>query len=165
MRQFLDGLAEATGVEFDPDNPDQLIGRLGTVARFVGATLRDTANPTILKAGYKHNVIPQTAEAYVDSRFIRKQDLPRIIGLRVETPVKSQQTVMWTDLAVTSDDRRQLSITVQPDASLADGACVVQTGSGTLEIGVDAQLEAFRRAVADHPAAAGPRAAAAAGAP
>jgi len=55
--------------------------------------------------------IPQ---AYVDSRFIRKQDLPRIIGLRVETPVKSQQTVMWTDLAVTSDDRRQLSITVQP---------------------------------------------------
>ena len=53
-------------------------------------------------------------QAYVDSRFIRKADLSRIIGLRVETPVKPQQTVMWTDLAVTSDDRRQLSITVQP---------------------------------------------------
>ncbi|CAN5924144.1 Flp pilus assembly protein CpaB [soil metagenome] len=55
--------------------------------------------------------IPQ---AYVDSRAIRKSDLARIIGLRVDTSVKPQQTVLWTDLAVTSDDRRQLSITVQP---------------------------------------------------
>jgi acetylornithine deacetylase/succinyl-diaminopimelate desuccinylase-like protein len=70
VREFLDGLSAATGVTFDPDNPEQLIGRLGTMARFVGATLRDTANPTILKAGYKHNVIPQAAEAYVDGRFL-----------------------------------------------------------------------------------------------
>lgn len=70
VREFLDGLSEATGVAFDPNNPEELIGRLGTMARFVGATLRDTANPTILKAGYKHNVIPQTAEAYVDGRFL-----------------------------------------------------------------------------------------------
>jgi pilus assembly protein CpaB len=56
-------------------------------------------------------MVPQ---AYVDSRFIRKSDLQRIIGLHVETPVKPQQTMMWTDLAVTSDDHRQLSITVQP---------------------------------------------------
>jgi acetylornithine deacetylase/succinyl-diaminopimelate desuccinylase-like protein len=70
VRQFLDGLTEATGVEFDPDHPDELLGRLGTMARFVGATLQDTANPTLLKAGYKHNVIPQTAEAFVDCRFL-----------------------------------------------------------------------------------------------
>src|SRR4029078_11381124 len=70
VREFLDGLSEATGVAFDPDNPEELIGRLGTMARFVGATLRDTANPTIPKAGYKHNVIPQAAEAYVDGRFL-----------------------------------------------------------------------------------------------
>ena len=57
-------------MEFDPDNPDELLGRLGTMARFVGATLRDTANPTMLKAGYKHNVIPQSAEAFIDSRFL-----------------------------------------------------------------------------------------------
>jgi acetylornithine deacetylase/succinyl-diaminopimelate desuccinylase-like protein len=70
VRRFLDGLTEATGVAFDPDNPDELLGRLGTMARFVGATLQDTANPTMLKAGYKHNVIPQSAEAFVDSRFL-----------------------------------------------------------------------------------------------
>lgn len=33
------------------------------------------------------------------------------------------------------------------DTALADGACVLQTPSGSLEIGVEAQIEAFRRAV------------------
>ncbi len=70
VRQLVDGLGEATGIDFDESNPSELLGRLGTMAFFVGATLRDTANPTILKAGYKHNVIPQTAEAYVDCRFL-----------------------------------------------------------------------------------------------
>jgi type III secretion protein L len=40
-----------------------------------------------------------------------------------------------------------LAAAVSPDPALADGQCVVSTASGTLEIGVDAQLEAFRRAV------------------
>ena len=52
-RQFLDGVTELTGVEFDPDNPEILLKELGTVARFVGATLQNTSNPTVLKAGYK----------------------------------------------------------------------------------------------------------------
>ncbi|MET0351952.1 MAG: type III secretion system stator protein SctL [Rhizobacter sp.] len=42
---------------------------------------------------------------------------------------------------------------VQADPSLADGVCTVRTASGSLEIGIDAQLEAFRRAVAKAPAA------------
>ena len=40
-----------------------------------------------------------------------------------------------------------LGAAVAADPALAEGACVVSTASGTLEIGVDAQLEAFRRAV------------------
>ena len=68
--EFLDGVADLLGVEFDPDDPEVLLARLGSVARFVGATLRDTANPTILRAGYKHNVVPGSAEAYVDARFL-----------------------------------------------------------------------------------------------
>lgn len=36
---------------------------------------------------------------------------------------------------------------VVADASLPDQACVLQTPSGTLQIGVDAQVEAFRAAV------------------
>src|SRR6478735_10304410 len=53
-RQFLDGVTELTGVEFDPDNPELLLKELGTVARFVGATLQNTSNPTLLGGGYKH---------------------------------------------------------------------------------------------------------------
>lgn len=73
-RRFLDGVTELTGVEFDPENPEILLKELGTVARFVGATLQNTSNPTVLKAGYKDNVIPGTAEARVDTRTLPGQD-------------------------------------------------------------------------------------------
>lgn len=72
-RQFLDGVTELTGVEFDPDNPEILLKELGTVARFVGATLQNTSNPTLLSSGYKHNVIPESAEALVDCRTLPGQ--------------------------------------------------------------------------------------------
>ncbi len=36
----------------------------------VGATLTNTANPSVLAAGYKVNVVPQTATAQVDGRFL-----------------------------------------------------------------------------------------------
>ena len=73
-RQFLDGVTELTGVEFDADNPEILLKELGTVARFVGATLQNTSNPTVLKGGYKHNVIPGSAEALVDVRTLPGQE-------------------------------------------------------------------------------------------
>jgi acetylornithine deacetylase/succinyl-diaminopimelate desuccinylase-like protein len=70
VRRFLDEMSEALGIEFDPADPEPALAKLGTLARIVGATLRNTANPTMLKAGYKHNVIPQTAEAFLDCRFL-----------------------------------------------------------------------------------------------
>lgn len=70
VRAFLTEAGAAFGVEFDPDDPQQLLDTLGSVGRIVGATLRNTTNPTMLKAGYKHNVIPGRAEAYVDGRFL-----------------------------------------------------------------------------------------------
>lgn len=72
-RAFLDGVSEMTGVEFDEKNPQALLDQLGTVARFVGATLQNTANPTFLSGGYKANVIPATAEAMVDVRTLPGQ--------------------------------------------------------------------------------------------
>jgi acetylornithine deacetylase/succinyl-diaminopimelate desuccinylase-like protein len=36
----------------------------------VGAVVRNTANPTMLAAGYKANVIPSSAEAVIDARFL-----------------------------------------------------------------------------------------------
>src|SRR5579875_1079071 len=70
--QFLAAVGEETGHAFDIDSPDLegTIDKLGPVARIVKATLRDTANPTMLKAGYKANVVPAVAEAVVDCRVL-----------------------------------------------------------------------------------------------
>lgn len=72
-RAFLEGVSELTGVAFDEDNPQVLLDQLGTVARFVGATLQNTSNPSVLTAGYKQNVIPGTAEALIDVRTLPEQ--------------------------------------------------------------------------------------------
>jgi acetylornithine deacetylase/succinyl-diaminopimelate desuccinylase-like protein len=47
-----------------------VLGKLGPIAKMVGATLTNTANPTMLSAGYKVNVVPQVATAQVDGRFL-----------------------------------------------------------------------------------------------
>jgi acetylornithine deacetylase/succinyl-diaminopimelate desuccinylase-like protein len=70
--EFLVALSEETGLPFDPEAPDLagMMDKLGPVARMLKAILHDTANPTMLKAGYKANVIPATAEAVVDCRVL-----------------------------------------------------------------------------------------------
>jgi type III secretion protein L len=40
-----------------------------------------------------------------------------------------------------------MPISVSADPALPPGACVLQTASGTLDLGVEAQLDVFRRAV------------------
>ena len=70
---LLKGVSELTGLPYERDNPqliDNLLNALGSTARFVGATVRNTSNPTQLGAGYKANVIPRTANAVIDARFL-----------------------------------------------------------------------------------------------
>jgi acetylornithine deacetylase/succinyl-diaminopimelate desuccinylase-like protein len=79
VRQFLEALSEQLGVEIDLDSADReeidaLIARLGGLSVMIGATLSNTANPTMLDAGYKSNVIPGTATAIVDGRFLPGQE-------------------------------------------------------------------------------------------
>src|SRR4051794_4888572 len=73
MRAFLDAVSEAYGIEIDLDDPEAALGRLGSISRMIGAALRNTANPTVLTAGYKTNVVPGTASATVDGRFLHGQ--------------------------------------------------------------------------------------------
>ena len=81
---------ELTGLEFPEDDLEGAIAKIGPVARIVNATLRNTANPTMLRAGYKANVIPSTAEATVDCRVLPGQDdhfreeVARIVGDDIE---------------------------------------------------------------------------------
>ncbi|MEH0417258.1 M20/M25/M40 family metallo-hydrolase [Streptomyces sp. B21-083] len=63
-------LAAVYGVEPGLDDVDGLLTKLGPAARLVEATVRNSANPTMLNAGYKVNVVPGEAVAYVDGRFL-----------------------------------------------------------------------------------------------
>ena len=68
--KFWSKIAELTGDKYDPKNPRPLLKHIGEAARMLGATIQNTANPTMLNAGYKANVIPQEATAVVDGRFL-----------------------------------------------------------------------------------------------
>ena len=68
--RFLDELSDVYGVDLDTTDVEELLQRLGTLGFLVGATLRNTANPTMLQAGYKHNVIPGEATASIDGRVL-----------------------------------------------------------------------------------------------
>ena len=68
--RFLEELSDAYGVDLTTGELDQVLGRLGTLGFLVGATLQNTANPTMLQAGYKHNVIPGEATASIDGRVL-----------------------------------------------------------------------------------------------
>jgi len=69
VRALLDGLSGLTQIPYAA-GPGELLRVLGGAAGFVNGTLRDTANVTMLDGGYKHNVVPQTASAAVDCRFL-----------------------------------------------------------------------------------------------
>src|SRR3984885_6904442 len=69
-RAFLETVSELLGTEFDPDDPASIIGKLGGMSKMIGATTQHPANPTMLRAGYKVNVIPQTATGELDGRFL-----------------------------------------------------------------------------------------------
>ncbi|MUM08154.1 MULTISPECIES: M20/M25/M40 family metallo-hydrolase [unclassified Mycolicibacterium] len=125
VEQFLTAVAEETGYDLDPHSPDLegSIAKLGGIARIVGATLRDTANPTMLKAGYKANVIPATAEAMVDCRVLpgRKEaferELDALLGPNItrtwERDLPSVETTFDGDLV---DAMNSAILAVDPDA-------------------------------------------------
>ncbi|GHF21727.1 M20/M25/M40 family metallo-hydrolase [Streptomyces griseoluteus] len=88
-RAFLDELGDALGTELDPEDMESTLARLGGIAKLIGATLSNTANPTQLTAGYKVNVIPGEATAHIDGRFLPGHedefltDLDRLLGPNV----------------------------------------------------------------------------------
>lgn len=102
VRTFLEQVSEALGVELDPDEPELAIAKLGPIANLIGATVRNTANPTRLEAGYKDNVIPGRASATIDCRTLPGQaeifleQLRAVIGPDIEIEHLSQQSALET---------------------------------------------------------------------
>ncbi|WP_369054653.1 M20/M25/M40 family metallo-hydrolase [Kineococcus terrestris] len=119
VRQFLEGVSEITGVAFDEDDPSALLQQLGTTARWVGATLQNTANPTVLEAGYKHNVIPGTATALVDCRFLPgRQDalletVRELAGERVDVEALHLDTALETPFGAPLVERMRQALELE----------------------------------------------------
>jgi acetylornithine deacetylase/succinyl-diaminopimelate desuccinylase-like protein len=96
VRAALTELAALYGIEADLDGRhaaegvDALLDKLGPAAALVEATVRNSANPTMLDAGYKVNVIPGEAVAHVDGRFLPggeeefRETLDRLTGPDVD---------------------------------------------------------------------------------
>ncbi|MEU9320966.1 M20/M25/M40 family metallo-hydrolase [Streptomyces sp. NPDC048295] len=74
VRAALTELAALHGIHPDLDAPgfdvDELLGKLGPAADLVAPTVRNSSNPTMLEAGYKVNVIPGHATAFIDGRMV-----------------------------------------------------------------------------------------------
>ncbi|MEV1055533.1 M20/M25/M40 family metallo-hydrolase [Streptomyces sp. NPDC049887] len=94
VRAALSELAALQGVPADLDAPDfdvdALLAKLGRAAALVEPVVRNSSNPTMLDAGYKVNVIPGHANAFVDGRMVPggeeefRETLDRLTGPDVD---------------------------------------------------------------------------------
>jgi len=102
MRTLLAAVAELAGTEATPENAEALVDEFGPAARMIGATLRHVANPTMLGAGYKVNVIPTEATAHVDGRFLPGYEdeffttLHELLGEGIDVDYISHQAAVET---------------------------------------------------------------------
>ena len=93
-------IARILGVDPDTSDPDSIVLSTGTAAGFIQASLRTTTNPTLLNAGYKHNVIPDVAEALVDIRTLPGQEEAVLAQVRELVGPEIEVVVMHTDIGL-----------------------------------------------------------------
>jgi acetylornithine deacetylase/succinyl-diaminopimelate desuccinylase-like protein len=102
MEVLLAAVAELAGTEATPDNAEALIEEFGPAARMLSAVIRNSANPTLLDAGYKVNVVPGTAQAQVDGRFLPGYEdeffatMAELLGEGIEVDYLSNQAAVET---------------------------------------------------------------------
>lgn len=83
LQAFLDTVGEIRGLPFSDQSLHSDLDQLGVLAPLIGASLRNTATPTVVSAGAKTNVIPAEAKARLDLRVLPGQDDALREGLRV----------------------------------------------------------------------------------
>ncbi len=110
VQAFLERMTEPFGLTLDPDDIAAGLGPLGPIGRIISATLRNTATPTMLAAGYKVNVIPGTATAYVDGRFLPGHEA---------TFLRELDEILGPDV-VREDVHRDIAVETSFDGALVD---------------------------------------------
>ena len=102
---FFRKIAELTGDKYDPKNVKPLLHHLGDAVKMLGATISNTANPTMLEAGYKVNVIPQSASAMVDGRFLPghenelQETIKKLAGDEIEIEILTRDIALEVEFA------------------------------------------------------------------
>jgi len=124
MRLLLDTVRDLTGAT--SAHPDELIAAFGPAARMIGAGIRNTTNPTQLRAGYKTNVVPGEAVAHVDGRFLPGQDhefarvMRELVGPDIEIEIETGDTALETEFSGDLVDAMTTSLLAEdPDAHVA----------------------------------------------
>lgn len=106
-------IAEATGKSYDEKDLRPLLSEIGPTARMIGATLQNTANPTMLDAGYKANVIPGSATAVIDGRFLPGYED------ELNTTIRS---IIGPDITIETISR-DIALEVNFEGDLVDAMC------------------------------------------
>ena len=102
---FFRKIAELTGDKYDPKNVKPLLHHLGDAVKMLGATISNTANPTMLEAGYKVNVIPQSASAMIDGRFLPghenqlQETIKKLAGDEIEIEILTRDIALEVEFA------------------------------------------------------------------
>ena len=105
VKSLFANVAKLTGNKYDEADFRPLLEEFGPAAKMFGATLQNTANPTILSSGYKANVIPQTASAVVDGRFLPgyedefNQTIREIVGPDIEIETLTHDISLEADFS------------------------------------------------------------------
>ncbi|NEM90062.1 M20/M25/M40 family metallo-hydrolase [Galbitalea soli] len=98
--QLVGELARILGVDPTVVGPEEIVMSTGTAAGFIQATLRTTSNPTVLTAGYKHNVIPDRAEALVDVRTLPGEEEAVLAEIRALVGPEIEIEIVHTDIGL-----------------------------------------------------------------
>ncbi len=125
QQAFLAAVSEAFEIELDPTEAEQTLARLGSIARMVGATMSNTANPTMLQAGYKHNVIPGRATAAIDARFVPGgrdellETITELLGDKVRYEIATENAAVETEFSGALVDAMQACLVAEDPGARA----------------------------------------------
>ena len=98
-------VSEAMGERFEASNLRSYLKYFGGMAKMIGATLQNTANPSMLTAGYKTNVVPQSATAVVDGRFLpgfeaeMTETMKNLVGPGIEIEMLTRDKALEFDFS------------------------------------------------------------------
>ena len=106
-------IAQATGKPYNEEDLRPLLKEIGPTARMIGATLQNSANPTMLEAGYKANVIPGSASAVIDGRFLPGYE---------EELNETIRSIIGPDISIETISR-DIALEVNFEGDLVDAMC------------------------------------------